>query len=313
MNKRIVAVAAAAAVLAAVAVGYTVHAANRPVQAATGNATPAKNPGLYVRTKEGAVAVEHKGSRTNTALQCQRFYAAGDTAVCLAARQGLQPMTRATVLDPNLRTRQTVDFGGTPNRARVSPTGRMVSWTVFVSGDSYATTKFSTRTGILDTRTGYLIKSMESIQLYLNGRRYHAPDVNYWGVTFTKDDNHFYATVSTQGQTYLVAGDLKAWKAHTVRTNVECPSLSPAGDRLVFKKRIRQGADNPWQLHTLNLTTMQETPLAETRSIDDQAAWLDDNTVAYALNGDVWSVPADGTGKPKLVTRAATSPSMVSR
>lgn len=312
MNKRIVAVAAAAVVLAAVAVVYTVQAATRPVQATTGTATPATNPGLYVRTAEGAIAVEENGHRTNTSLSCQRFYTVNDTAVCLAARPGLQPMTRATILDKNLRTRETVDFGGTPNRARVSPTGRMVSWTVFVSGDSYATTAFSTRTGILDTKSGYLIKSMESIQLYLDGRRYHSPDVNFWGVTFTNDDNTFYATMSTKGQTYLVTGDMRAWKAKTLRTNVECPSLSLDGDRLVFKKRVREGADNPWRLHTLNLTTMQETPLAETKSVDDQAAWLDTKTVAYTLNGDVWSVPADGTGKPELLAENASSPSMAS-
>lgn len=162
MNKRIAAVTAAAAVLAAVAVGYTVQAANRQVQATPkGDATPATAPGLYVRKPNGAVEVRNRG----TGLTCQRFYAAGDTAVCVAARPGFPPMTRATVLNRDLRPQQTVDFGGTPNRARVSPTGRMVSWTVFVSGDSYATTAFSTRTGILDTHTGYLIKSMESIQL----------------------------------------------------------------------------------------------------------------------------------------------------
>ncbi|MFC7615716.1 hypothetical protein ACFQV2_21680 [Actinokineospora soli] len=250
--------------------------------------------------------------RQPTGLSCARFYAAAGTAVCLSAKPGLAPMTTATVLDRDLRPVRTVEFGGTPNRARVSPSGRMVSWTVFVSGDSYTANSFSTRTGILDTRSGYLIKNMESIQLYLDGERHHAPDVNFWGVTFTADDNRFYATVNTGGRTHLVEGDMAAWTARTLRANVECPSLSPDGTRIAFKKRVRDGATDPWRLHVLDLRTLRETALAETRSVDDQAAWLDDATVAYALPGSaVWKVPADGSGSPSLVSADASSPAVV--
>jgi hypothetical protein len=310
VNPRILAVTAAGAVLAAVAVGYTVHAAGRSVPPAAAGEAPAT--GLYVRTTAGNIAVRREagGGYAETGLRCHRFYLAGDTAICLSAAPGLTPRTTATVLGRDLRPRRTVTFGGTPNRARVSPSGRMASWTVFVTGDSYAATGFSTRTGILDTRTGYLIKNLESIQLYVDGRRHHAPDVNYWGVTFTRDDNRFYATMSTRGRTHLIEGDLSAWTARTLRTNVECPSLSPDGTRLAFKKRVRPGTANPWQLHVLDLRTMRETPLAETRSVDDQAAWLDDTTLAYALPGAVWSVPADGTGSPTVLAPAATSPAM---
>jgi hypothetical protein len=317
MRKRILAVAAAGVVLAAVAVGYTVHAAGRAESSAPDSrVTPANTAGLYYRAADGTIAVRTGSTRKPTSLSCRRFHVGGPTAVCLTTRAGLPPMTRAVVLDRALRTRHTIDFGGTPNRARVSPSGRMVSWTVFVSGDSYATTAFSTRTGIYDTRTGYLIKSMESIQLYLNGERYHAPDVNFWGVTFTDDDNRFYATVSTAGQTYLVEGDMKAWKARALRTNVECPSLSPDGTRLAFKKRVRGGAEDPWRLHVLDLRTMRETPLAEARGVDDQVTWLDEHTVAYALpdgdgGTDVWSVPTTGDEPPRLLAPDASSPVLV--
>ncbi|GGS49056.1 TolB family protein [Actinokineospora fastidiosa] len=297
---KVMAVVAAGVVLAAVAVGYTVHAADRP---APETAPGAIAPGLHVRTADGTVS--------GTSLSCHRFYAAGDAAVCLAAKPGFPPKTTATVLGRDLTTRHEVEFGGTPNRARVSPSGRMVSWTVFVSGDSYTASGFSTRTGILDTRTGYLVKNMESIQLYLDGRRHHAPDVNFWGVTFAADDNRFYATVATGGRTYLVEGDMAAWTARTLRANAECPSLSPDGTRIAFKKRVLPGADDPWRLHVLDLATLRETPLAETRSVDDQAAWLDDRTLAYALPGpDVWKVPADGSGAPELLAADASSPSM---
>lgn len=91
------------------------------------------------------------------------------------------PKTYAIVLDRQLREMRRITVPGVPTRARVSASGRMLSWTVFATGDSYATTAFSTRTAVLDLRTGYLIKSMEEIPLTIDGVRYHAPDVNYWG------------------------------------------------------------------------------------------------------------------------------------
>ncbi|MFF3608292.1 hypothetical protein [Streptomyces sp. NPDC002463] len=47
--------------------------------------------------------------------------------------------------------------------------------------------------------------------------------------------------------------------------------------------------------------------------MDDQAAWLDGSTLAYAQQHDdgtkdLWSVPADGSGKPRLLLRNAHSP-----
>ncbi|MCQ4205589.1 hypothetical protein [Streptomyces longispororuber] len=314
---RLGAVALAAAVLAAFAVVYTVRAVGRDRPAAgSSHLTLDNTPGLYVRTADGKVAALGERGPRKTALSCRRFYASGTGAVCLTTKPGIPPRTQAIVLDRSLRPRRTVTFGGTPNRARISPSGRMVSWTVFVSGDSYSGGSFSTRSGILDTRTGYLIKNVETLQLTLGGRRYSASDVNYWGITFARDDNRFYATVATRGKTYLVEGDLKAWTARALRENVECPSLSPDGTRIAYKKRVRDGSSDPWRLHVLDLRTRRDTPLAETRSVDDQAAWLDDGTVAYALPGrargssDVWSVPADGTGKPVRKARDASSPSM---
>ncbi|MFP3987367.1 hypothetical protein U9R90_07645 [Streptomyces sp. E11-3] len=316
---RVTAVAVSAAVLATIAVVYTVHAADRKESAAprSPGLTLDSTPGLYLRTAEGTIAAQTAKGRKATGLTCRRFYASGGSAVCLTTKPGIPPRTQAVIFDRALRTKRTVTFGGTPDRARVSPSGRMVSWTVFVSGDSYAGSSFSTRSGILDTRTGYLIKNMETIQLSIGKKRYSAPDVNYWGITFSRDDNRFYATVSTRGKTYLVEGDMRTWSARTLRENVECPSLSPDGTRIAYKKRVRAGAENPWRLHVLDLKTMRDTPLAETRSVDDQAAWLDDSTVAYAVptaakgSSDIWSVPADGTGAPRRLATGASSPSMV--
>ncbi|WP_097868651.1 TolB family protein [Streptomyces sp. rh34] len=332
LRARITALTAATAVLATVAVGYTVAAADgdgrSPESVAAPGLTLDEAPGLYHAARNGDVrsapysssgtggAADDARSR-NTGLSCDRFYASGRSAVCIASHPGISQKTKVSVLDRKLNTRKTVVVGGIPNRARVSPSGRMLAWTLFVSGDSYASSSFSTRTGILDTRTGYLVKNVETLQLYLEGRRYHAPDVNYWGVTFA-DDNRFYATVATKGKTYLVEGDIRTWKARTLRRNAECPSLSPDGTRIAFKKRVREGAQNPWRLHVLDVKTMRETPVTETRSVDDQAAWLDDSTLAYALPGrakgtsDIWTVPVGtSAAEPRLLLRDASSPSMV--
>ncbi|MEV8021566.1 hypothetical protein AB0O76_35610 [Streptomyces sp. NPDC086554] len=324
LRARIVAVSVAAAVLATVAVAYTLHAAGRAQPAAASSEFALDTGQLYFRSSEaGAGRVARtampsgKGPRTTGGPSCERFYAAGGTAVCLQRRSGIPPKSYALVLDDRLKEKRRIALTGIPNRARVSASGRMLSWTMFATGDSYAGSSFSTRTSILDTRSGYLIKNMEEIPLTLDGRRYHSPDVNYWGVTFAEDDNRFYATVSTKGKTYLVQGDMKKWAARTLRTNVECPSLSPDNTRIAFKKRVRKGTSDPWRLYVLDLRTMRERPLAESRNVDDQAAWLDDDTLAYALPGeegrkqDIWTTRADGEGKPNLLVEGGTSPSAV--
>ncbi|MGW5865485.1 TolB family protein [Streptomyces sp. NPDC055239] len=325
LRARIIAVSAAAAVLATVAVTYTLHATDRAEPASATSEFALDPHHLYFRGTEEADAGRvartdpppGKGPRTTGGPSCERFYAASDTALCLQRRPGIPPTSYALVLDRQLHEKRRIALTGIPNRARVSASGRMLSWTMFATGDSYAGSSFSTRTSILDTRTGYLIKNMEEIPLTLDGRRYHSPDVNYWGVTFAKDDNRFYSTVSTKGRTYLVQGDMKKWAARTLRTNVECPSLSPDNTRLAFKKRVRKGGSNPWRLYVLDLRTLREHPLAETRGVDDQAAWLDDKTLAYSLPGaegrkqDIWTTRADGKGAPKLLVRGGTSPAAV--
>ncbi|MFG2222944.1 TolB family protein [Streptomyces sp. NPDC048644] len=335
LRARITAVAVAGVLLAGIAVVYTVGAARRAEPADPVSAFGIGHGQLYFRsTGAGSGRIAHlpapasgaapaaKGRasgphRTTGGPRCERFYAAADTALCLQRRPGIPPTSYAVVLDRTLHEKRRIALTGIPNRARVSASGRMLSWTMFATGDSYATTSFSTRTSLLDTRTGYLIKNMEEIPLTLDGRRYHSPDVNYWGVSFARDDNTFYATVSTRGSTYLVQGDLRKWTAHTLRENVECPSLSPDNTRLAFKKRVRDGARAPWRLYVLDLRTHRERPLAETRSVDDQAAWLDNGTLAYALPGkesgssDIWTVPADGHGSPALRVPDASSPARV--
>ncbi|MET8133736.1 TolB-like translocation protein [Streptomyces sp. NPDC006290] len=262
-------------------------------------------------------ASDPSGPRTASRVKCLRFYAASGTGVCLQAVHGtVQDTYRAVILDAGLRVRARYDVPGIPSRARVSPSGRYAAWTAFVGGDSYAGTNFSTRAAIVDTRTGKLTSSLEEYRVVKDGRTYHAADVNFWGVTFAADDRTFYATMATHGTTHLVRGDLVTHTVTTLRTNVECPSLSPDGTRIAFKKRVKGlPKDAPWHLYVLDLRTGHETPLAEPRSVDDQVVWRDDHTLVYALPGDygadLWTLPPDGTGKPRRVSTAAVSPAYV--
>ncbi|GAA2097423.1 PD40 domain-containing protein [Kitasatospora saccharophila] len=253
------------------------------------------------------------GPRTASGVKCLRFHAAAGTGICLQAEHGaLDDTYHASVLDSSLHELRRFPAPGIPTRARVSPSGHLVGWTVFVSGDSYAGTNFSTRTAIVDTRTWQFYDNLENFQVIEDGHRVQASDVNVWGVTFA-DDGSFYATVATGGRTHLVKGDLAARTLTTLHQNVECPSLSPDGTRVAYKKRV-EGADPaaPWRLYVLDLATMTETATAEQRNIDDQALWSDDHTLLYSMPGDygsdLWTVPADGTGTPAVLVRSAVAP-----
>ncbi|MGW6282203.1 hypothetical protein [Kribbella sp. NPDC055071] len=246
------------------------------------------------------------GPRKVGDLRCDRYAAARGTGVCLSLRPGsLPPLTDLLILGPDLSVRHRETLPGTPSRARVSPDGRFVDWTLFVTGDSYSATGFSTRSGLYEVPTGRLAKSIEELAVFVGGRRYFASDVNYWGITFGADGNRFYVTLASKGKTYLIEADYQRYRGEAILENVECPSLSPDGRRIAFKQKISPGE---WRLAVVDLATRRVTRLAETRSVDDQPLWRDDSTILYGLQSDIWSVPANGSGSPALLVPDATSP-----
>ncbi|WP_410603271.1 hypothetical protein [Amycolatopsis sp. lyj-90] len=327
MKTRILGVVAAVAVLITAAVGYGLYSRDRgpgvnAVAVVSGQpvSVQAKGQLLFRNTAEGpdfghlaTVPADSPGEPRKVAgLSCDRFAASAGTALCLAAQPGvLPPMTDVIVLDKDLNEIRRVELPGTPSRGRVSPGGKLAYWTLFVNGDSYAETGFSTRAGILDLTSGQLLKSVEEMALFLGGKQYYSSDVNYWGITFAADGKKFYATVGTKGKTYLVEADYERFSANMIRENVECPSLSPDGKRIAFKKRVSADLAAPWRLAVLDLASGRETLLAETRSVDDQAAWLDDRTVAYGLESGIWAVPADGSGAARELVARGASPAGV--
>lgn len=267
-------------------------------------------------------ALDHpEGPRAFTDLECARADFVADIGVCVTDHRSPLDPSKALIFDISDRVLYTIRIGGIPSRARVSSDGKWAAVTTFVSGHSYAGGGFSTQTLILDLERGRVVDDLERFKIFRDGREMRELDFNLWGVTFAADSDRLYATLGTGSHRYLVTGSLSERRLEVVRDDTECPSLSPDGRRIAYKKRISHG-DGPltWRLTVLDLQTKVETQLAETRSVDDQAEWLDDENVLYGLRrgtdgseadhqrpADTWIVPADGSGSPRLFVPEAWS------
>jgi hypothetical protein len=239
-------------------------------------------------------------------LDCERVYFDAGRGLCLATAE-TDTGYQATIFDSSLGTLYTLPLGGVPSRARVSSDGSYGAMTAFVNGHAYLENGgYATETTIVNMRTGEQVGNLESFKVSKDGRPFSAVDFNFWGVTFAADPNRFYATLRTQGRYYLVEGDVEQRTMRVIHNHVECPSLSPDGTQIAYKSRL--GNQNRWQLKVLDLATMKAHDVAEHRPIDDQVEWLDDANLVYSNSFDVYTVPADGSGSPRLVVRNASSP-----
>lgn len=313
-RRTILAVTAIVLVVVAGAVYVTAVAREDPPR---GAATTAEGDLVYVELADGRSRVERvsladPAARSATDQSCQRFYRAAGTEVCLALA-GPGP-TYAAEVSRGGSVLRSVPLPGVPSRAKVSASGRVVSWTSFVTGDSYAVPGgFSTRTGFFDVRTGEVVETLEGFTAEVEGKPLAAQDVNYWGLTVGADDRTFYATLASGGFTWLVRGDLVERRVRSLRRDAECPSLSPDGTRIAYKKRI--GRLGPWDLAVLDLATGAELRLPGTAGVDDQATWLSPTRLAFAAtprdarHPAVHLVPADGSATATLLIPDATSPS----
>jgi hypothetical protein len=257
-----------------------------------------------------------------TDLLCDRIHYAGGNGICLRYDPSISdplasPRVWVTLFGSDFKPRHQFTIDGVLSRARVSPDGKYAAYTVFVTGHSYSDPNMSTATTLLDAVTGASLGNLEEFETWKDGKLFQAPDFNFWGVTFAQDSNLFYATLRNGETTYLVQGDVTTRKLTVLHENVECPSLSPDGTRIAFKKRAA-GLVHKWQLTVLELATMKEIPLAENDGIDDQVEWLDNTRILYQKPDNdppkwvsVFVVPADGSGKPKIFVPNATSPVVV--
>ena len=262
-----------------------------------------------------------KAPRFEESIRCDRVHMSGGRGVCLSRRGRFSVQYFAVLFDASFKTAGELEIAGTPSRVQVSPSGRYAGTTVFVAGHAYTDGKFSTRASILDLETRrWLIEDLETLAVRRDGRTIRDIDFNFWGVTFAKDERTYYATLGTGGKTFLVRGDLHTRAVEVIEDDIECPSLSPDDRRVAFKHRTSAGpGPMTWQVWVLDLETRARHPLAETRNVDDQVQWLDDDDVLYSLPGakpalmDTWVVPADGSGTPRLFLPSSYSAGVVRR
>lgn len=274
----------------------------------------------YSRLSSSLLDARGPGARTIAGLTCERVSFAAGRGICLEADRGIFTTYKAVIFGGAFNPTHSLKLSGSPSRTRVSPDGRVGAITVFVTGQvhKYEGSDFSTRTSIVDMATGEELGELEQFATWRDGQKFKAADFNFWGVTFARDSNTFYATLATAGKTYLVQGDLGLRKLTVLKENVECPSLSPDNRLIAFKKRVARGTA-PWRPYILDLATMTERPVAgEDRSIDDQIEWLDAGHVLYAVprpgqtgRQDVWVAALDNSTAPRVFLADADSPIVV--
>jgi len=262
-------------------------------------------------------AADAGGSRSVSDVPCDRVYSEARSTMCLRIDRGVLTTFSANLLDAEGAVQKSWPLPGIPSRTRVSPDGERVAFTSFVTGEAYATVGFATATQI-STIDGEDFGNLEGFSFTVDGAANTAIDRNFWGVTFTADPDVFYATAAAGSKTWLVRGDLAARTLTAVRESVECPSLSPDGTRIAYKKNISTTATAYWSIAVLDLATNEETVMPDTRNIDDQVEWLDDSTLLYGMprddqpgDADVCAIPADGSGASALFIEHASSPSVV--
>jgi hypothetical protein len=255
--------------------------------------------------------------RTISALACERVYATRKALSCMS-KSGTNPIGyRETLYGADGAESRFWPLPGAPSRTRLSSDSKLAAWTAFVDGESYEGVKFSTQT-IITAMYGTYYGPLDAFTFLIDAKPYTAVDLNYWGVTFTDDGNTFYATAASAGRTWLVKGNLRGRTLVALHEGAECPSLSPDGTRVAYKKNLGTTDAPRWTLAVLDLASQKETVLPLDGNVDDQTEWLDDRTLLFGLpvagaNGDfnVYSAPADGSAAETLLIEHAWSPSVV--
>lgn len=117
--------------------------------------------------------------------------------VCLAVEESLLPTFVAYIFDDRFERRHRIVLTGAPSRGRVSLDGRLAAVTVFEQGHSYAEGSFSTRTTFIDTYAGKVVDDLEKFTVWRDGKPFRAATFKFWGVTFARDGDRFFATLGS--------------------------------------------------------------------------------------------------------------------
>ncbi len=258
--------------------------------------------------------IDPSGERHVTELECSRLDLNEAVGICLSATAGLGGSGRGLLLDPGLNPslRFAVNL---PSRAAVSPDGSVVAWTGFSAGHSYLSAgEFATTTQLISVDRSIGANLEQVFSMYRGDDLLTDVDMNFWGVTFV-DSDHFYATLGTGAGTSIIEGRVSNSRMDVVFENATCPEVSPDGGTIVAKEQ----RGDFMQLIAIDVETGERRDLGETRSVDDQVEWADDDTVLYALPNvdegtdaqpvfDVWALDIAAGSSPRMIIPFADSP-----
>ena len=268
----------------------------------------------------GRLAIRHTdGTRTLLERRCVRVHLAADTGVCVSRDEGTAPLFTTTFfasINPNVEIKSYPS--ALPSRARISPEGTFSAVTAFVSGGSYEdigsdTTTIVTIDEIDSTR---LVRGGNQLEVNADEDKYQVLDAQYWGMSFA-DEDEFYITGFYGDEAEVMHGTLTDMTVEPTGWVGSCPSLSPDDATLVFKEMTPNG----FQLVAVDVESQTTWKLGETRSVDDQVEWLDNDTILYALHPeggdtpvdpqfDIWMLDIAEGSEPALFLANADSPAV---
>lgn len=255
------------------------------------------------------------GARSISSIACDRVDQNNGLISCMRTLRGIPTTFEDQVLDTDGTVQATFSLPGIPNRTRVSD-GGLVATTSFITGHSYAAGSFSTETTVRNTR-GEDFGNLENFAMTVDGKEMTATDRNVWGVSFISEDS-FFATAASSGETWLMKGSLSHRSMESVRNNAECPSVSPDGTKVAYKKRTGNGPTVHWDIAVLDLQSGRETVIALAQGFDDQLEWLDNQRLLIGVprsgavgDSDVYVIDAQADAEPQMFIEHAWSPSVV--
>lgn len=273
----------------------------------------------------GRLAIRNPdGSRELFERRCMRVHVAGERGVCLSQDQSVfAPAFRTEFFDvtktglPEVRSYASP----LPSRARMTPDGSVASTTGFVSGSSYSDIGGETETIVTIDEVNERVGLVGLVQFEVLGAdsKYAAADRQFWGVSFTSNDE-FYVTGFFGDEPEVLFGSRSRRTLEPTGYLGSCPSVSPDGEHLVFKETL---ADGEYGLAVVDLSTGEQWSLGETRSVDDQVEWLDNDTILYAIHPDgddgtdvqpqfdIWMLDIAAGSEPELFLPAADSPAVL--
>ncbi len=261
------------------------------------------------------------GTRTLLDRTCMRVHIATDYGVCLSEDGGVLPTFTTTFFQAeNLDADVKSYASALPSRARISPDGTFSAITAFVTGTSYIDigTESTTIVTIDEIDSNRLLRGAGQFTIDSDEARFDNQNPQYWGITFASDEDEIYVTGFFGAKPEVMRGTLNNMTIEPTGWVGSCPSLSPDGKTLVFKELT---ADNTYDLIAVDLETNTKHKLGETRTVDDQVEWLDNDTILYARYQeggdtavqpelDIWMLDIAEGSVPELFLPNADSPAV---